>query len=255
MQIKYILFKFPAAKTVYCAFQGRSENSADSLAGNISYKTENDSAKVLRTRETLLATLKPYGLEAWSECNQAHGKDIVINPESTPPAAQPDALPCADGMMTNRPGLGLLIKTADCQPVFITDADGEHVMALHVGWRGNRLDFPGYAINEFCKIYNLQPKKLLAVRGPSLGPASSEFINFDREWGQEWRRWFNTKTGCMNLWSLTRWQLMTGPHAPALLDENIFGIDICTAQNCNAFFSYRKNKNTGRQANLVWIAD
>lgn len=32
--------------------------------------------------------------------------------------------------------MALLIKTADCMPIFITNPDSEHFLAIHAGWRG-----------------------------------------------------------------------------------------------------------------------
>ena len=39
-------------------------------------------------------------------------------------------------MVTDRPGLGLAILTADCQPVLFADARAGVIGAAHAGWRG-----------------------------------------------------------------------------------------------------------------------
>lgn len=255
--LNILIFKFPLVSSIFCAFQTRSLANAtqeNPLAGNISFQVGDDPKAVLAARLDLFDKLRAFGMDEWSECRQVHGDEIIINPEATPLQAKPDELPAADGMMTNRRGLGLMIKTADCQPVFIIDQKGRHLMALHVGWRGNRISFPQKAIIKFCQAYQLEPGDLLAVRGPSLGPNAAQFINFDREWGKEWERWFNQKSKCMNLWSLTRWQLQNLTGESGLKDENIYEIDLCTLLNENLFFSYRRNKRTGRQANFIWIS-
>jgi copper oxidase (laccase) domain-containing protein len=54
----------------------------------------------------------------------------------------------------------------------------------------------------------------------------------------------------MDLWSLTRDQL-TAAGVPA---AHIFSIDICTASSPQ-FFSYRRDKVTGRQAGIIWIEE
>lgn len=260
MAVKYILFKFPTERPVYCAFQGRS---GPGLSGNISFQVNDDPERVIAVREELLAALSPFGLRAWSECHQVHGTEILEDARPTPLGARPGSLPEADGMMTDKPGLGLMIKTADCQPIFITDMTGEHIMALHVGWRGNHANFPGSAMERYYFKYGVKYDSIFAVRGPSLGPTSAEFVNYEEEWGSSWNRWYNKKTQCMNLWSLTRTQIhdrvfaegeqLFGQYSGAVHYDNIFEIDIDTALNEKDYFSYRRSRNTGRQANLIWI--
>lgn len=257
MDINYYIFQFPKVPNIYCAFQGRScysEDNPASKAGNISFLAEDSFNNVLRTRDCLLKDLHPLGLNSWSECKQVHGDWIYEEPSATATGAMPNDLPQADGMLSSAKGLGLMIKTADCQPLFIADFSGEHIMALHVGWRGNRINLPGKAVILFCNKYKLEPKNLIAVRGPSLGPAASEFVNFNQEWGEKWKRWFDENSMCMNLWELTKWQLHNpANNYPGIPYENIYGIDICTYLNSHSFFSYRKKRDTGRQANLIWI--
>jgi copper oxidase (laccase) domain-containing protein len=53
----------------------------------------------------------------------------------------------------------------------------------------------------------------------------------------------------MNLWELTRHQLAEAGLAP----ERIFGLDLCTKSREEDFFSYRRDKTTGRQAGIIWI--
>ncbi|MCB8836890.1 peptidoglycan editing factor PgeF [Aurantimonas sp. VKM B-3413] len=44
--------------------------------------------------------------------------------------------PKVDGIVTNRPGLGLGVVTADCGPVLFADAAHGVIGAAHAGWRG-----------------------------------------------------------------------------------------------------------------------
>ena len=88
----------------------------------------------------------------------------------------------------------------------------------------------------------------MAVRGPSLGPARAEFIHFDTEWGADFRPWFQPESRTMDLWGLTRHQLMEA----GLLSRHIFGVDICTASNPRLCFSHRHHPASGRQASLIW---
>ena len=246
MDMKF--FEFPGIPNVGCVFCGRSDADLP-YDGNISFAVGDLPASVRDNRFSLARSLARQGMGSWCECTQVHGDDIVMEAAATDIFAKPQNLRAADGMTTSLPGLGLMIKTADCQPLLLTDAAGTHIMALHVGWRGNRINFPASAVKAFCARYNLDPGDLWAVRGPSLGPGSAQFLEFDSEWGPEFREWRFEKTGCMNLWGLTRSQL----EKAGVPSEHIFGLDICTYANDDHYFSYRREKPTGRQASIIWI--
>lgn len=46
------------------------------------------------------------------------------------------ALPPADALVTNQPGLNLTLKTADCAPVLFADPAHHVIGAAHAGWKG-----------------------------------------------------------------------------------------------------------------------
>ncbi|WP_443660822.1 polyphenol oxidase family protein, partial [Desulfovibrio sp.] len=204
MPVSFIPFVFPGVDNVRCAFQTRWQEAGDGpyAGGNISLATADDRQSVIGNRRELRAAL---GLRRMAELNQVHGDAMIFEPD----AVEPDAVPrCdADGMATAQAGLGLVIKTADCQPILLAHKSGRFVAGIHAGWRGNRCDFPGSGVRRFCEHYGVEPRELLAVRGPSLGPARAEFINFESEWSDEFRPWFDAQSRTMDLWGLTRWQL------------------------------------------------
>ena len=246
MPVTVIPFRFPGLSGVRCAFQTRVGGASAGAygGGNISFATADDRAAVAANRRSLHTVL---GVDGLAELSQVHGDALVFEPE--PVAAEGIPVHEADGHATSRPGLGLVIKTADCQPILLAHTGGRHVAALHAGWRGNRINFPGTAVARFCERYALHPRDIMAVRGPSLGPDMAEFINFSTEWGQDFAAWFDAQRQRMDLWSLTRRQLQEA----GLLPSRIFGLDMCTATMHDLFFSYRREKASGRQASVIWI--
>lgn len=228
-----ISFQFPGLPNVRCLFTGREHD----LSCHSSVAVVN--------RQLILE--KSPGLEVLAEVRQVHGTTLVQEGTSWQPGTQAMPILEADGMMTDKPGLGLLIKTADCQPILVAHNSGRFILALHVGWRGNRQNFPQIAIKQFCQNYGLSASDLRAVRGPSLGNA--QFINFAEEWGNEFAPWHDPVAQTMDLWQLTAYQLETAgiPHA------QIYSIDICTSANSHDYFSWRSKKDAGRQAGIVWL--
>ena len=236
---EYVPFAFPGVPSVGCAF-------TFAPAGTFSLFQAPDAAAkavAVAARKRLLGQL---GLERWVEVYQVHGDALLVDPKPTPPDRASETP--ADGSCTREPGLALLIKTADCQPILLTNRQGTAIAALHAGWRGNAMNFPGTGLTRFCEAYNLDPAEVLAVRGPSLGPDAAEFVNFHKEWPPEFAPWFDEQRRTMDLWLLTRHQLADAGMRP----ENIFALDLCTMSLPRLLFSHRRG-HKGRQASVIWI--
>jgi hypothetical protein len=147
--IAAISFTFPGVPGVRCAFGMRATSPARDASGgdepadpfcggNISYRVGDDPERVTRTGAPFQ---KALGFSSWHSLTQVHGTDMVFDPDQD--TLSETSVPRADGQATSRPGAALAIKTADCQPILLAHASGRHVAALHAGWRGNVMDFPG----------------------------------------------------------------------------------------------------------------
>lgn len=242
--MKFIDFRFPGLDTVRCVFTTRQESTDHGAfaGGNLSLEVGDDETAVRTNRENLRREL---GFSVWQELRQVHQQGVYMELEDD---FMNGATLEGDGMCTSRPGHALVTKTADCQAILMADREGRHVGALHCGWRGNAGNFPAAGVRKFCEYYGVDPVDVLVVRGPSLGPGKSEFVNFEKEWSPLFRSYYDPETRSVDLWTLTRNQLM-GTGIPA---RNIFSIDICTFTSPQ-FFSYRRNTVTGRQAGIIWI--
>ena len=241
IQIAFIPFTFPGLSNVGCAFTSRQGGASTYpyFAANLSYDVGDDPEAVTANRAYLKERL---GLSALVDCTQVHGDAVLFDLEE---GAQREA----DGLATDHPGVGLMIKTADCQPILLAHETGRFVAGLHVGWRGNVIDFPGTGVRLLCERYGCDPSELLAVRGPSLGPKQAEFTSFATEFGSSFTRYFDPTAQTVDLWRLTHEQLL----AAGLREERIHGINLCTQSNPEMFFSYRGETKTGRQSGLIWL--
>ncbi|HDQ41733.1 MAG TPA: laccase domain-containing protein [Desulfonatronum sp.] len=243
-----IPFTFPGVPHVHAAFTTRlgGVSQGPFHAANLSWEVGDEREAVAENRRNLQRIL---GVVNWVEARQVHGSDVLVEPE--PGMIIDFDAKEGDGLITSRPGQVLAVKTADCQPILLAHASGRHVAALHCGWRGNRQEFPQRGVAAFCKACDIAPEKIFAVRGPSLGPSASEFVNFDLEWGSGFRNYYDPVAKTMDLWCLTRDQLLQA----GLRQDRIFSVDLCTYSLPGTFFSYRRDKTTGRQAGLIWIVE
>ena len=230
-------FKFPGLPHIGCAFTTRAVSPqasrqlpADSLRAALNTDLQNlQDRNGIQTRQTV---------------HQVHGSTLLFV-EHSPETARERA----DALATDRTSLALVIRTADCQPILMSDRSGRCIAALHVGWRGNRNEALLQWVAEFCTHFCIRPQELLAVRGPSLSPARSEFVHFAHEWGSEFLPYFKAEDQTVDLWRLTRDQLLRA----GLLQEHVFGLDLCTYSLPELFYSHRRDRDVGRQAGIIWI--
>jgi YfiH family protein len=102
------------------------------------------------------------------ELEQTHSD--VVRFIDKPPARRPRG----DALATDKPGLILAIRTADCLPVLLADAEHKAVAAVHAGWRGTSLGILAGAVRALGERYGSRPSRLAAVLGPCIGPACYE---------------------------------------------------------------------------------
>lgn len=240
-----IFFNFPGLARVRCVFTTRRGGCSPSefASNNLSFAVGDQPQNVHSNRDRLQAKLL---FDSWQELEQIHSTQMIFCSKAEKISRHPLK---GDALATDKTKKALMIKTADCQPVLLTDSSGQYIAALHVGWRANQAGAPGLWINEFCNYFQLQARDVLAVRGPSLSPDNSEFINFKQEWGLDFLPYFNQQSMTMDLWHLTRDQLMQA----GVLQKNIFALDLCTFELDQMFFSHRRQGKCGRQAALIWI--
>lgn len=246
VRVAFFPFVFPNIPSVGAVFTSRRGGASTGpfSAANLSLDVGDEPGAVVENRRALRERLD-FG--DWTEVRQVHGDALLLDPEPGP-IDQPGVTE-ADALATARRGQALVIKTADCQPILLAHKKGKHVAAVHAGWRGNRINLPGSAVARFCEAYKLKPRDVLAARGPSLGPEAAEFTNFDAEFGPEFADYFDPARRTVDLWRLTRDQLL----AAGLLSGNVFGLEFCTQAMRDTFFSYRRNSTTGRQAGIIWL--
>jgi len=107
---------------------------------------------------------------------QVHGNTIVRTPLGTPSASSAsfDALPEADGLITNTRGLPLTITVADCTPVYLYDPRTGSGGLIHAGREGTFRNIAGEAVAALYEAWNTRPEDIYALIGPAAGPCCYE---------------------------------------------------------------------------------
>ena len=73
-----------------------------------------------------------------------------------------------DGLVTNTPGVGLVVFTADCTPILLHDPVIGAVGAVHAGWRGTAAGIAAKAVEAMVSHYGCEPQNIRAAIGPHI---------------------------------------------------------------------------------------
>lgn len=183
--------------------------------------------------------------------HQVHGS-VVLDPATSP---QTDSIHggCeigkGDALVTTDPAVLLSVRTADCVPVLVADADGRRVAACHAGWRGVIAGVVPEALKHFDN-----PGRVLTAIGPGIGYDAFEVgpevaDEFDRVFGADspTRRLADGKAR-VDLKRALAIQLRRAGVSADRIDIT----DLCTLTRADAFFSHRREHGlTGRMAAVI----
>ena len=231
---------WPAPDNVFAATTLRSGgfSSGHYNSLNPALYVGDDADRVQQNREAIREMLKLPAEPVW--LNQVHGCRVVD-------AAQVRTLEQADASYSHRPEVVCAVMTADCLPVLICSADGQSVAAVHAGWRGLLNGVIGNTVSA------MQSAELLVWLGPAIGPEAFEvggevrlaFVEQDPDYDQAFYPLDNGK------WLADIYQLARINLAEAGIDQ-VYGGEYCTVAEPEHFYSYRRDKETGRMATLIW---
>lgn len=78
-----------------------------------------------------------------------------------------DDLDGVDGLVTTRRGLAIGVRTADCLPLLMADAEGCVVAAIHCGWRGCVAGIATEGVRAMTAA-GARPERIVASFGPHI---------------------------------------------------------------------------------------
>ena len=151
-----------------------------------------------------------------------------------------------DGSYTTSQAIVCAVLSADCLPILICNNAGTFAGVIHVGWRG----LENGIIKKFISKFN-QPKNLLCWIGPSICPKHYLVIE------DVYKKLLKISPDIFIQVDKEHWSLDLAKAAKILLKSQgvnkIFVNKMCTFENSNLYYSYRRQNNTGRIASLIWI--
>jgi len=221
---------------------------------NLGDAVGDDAAAVAENRRRFAQTLgvRPVYLR------QVHGARVV---EVGPDCADGDP-PEADAAVTDRPGVACVVQVADCLPVLLAAPQGRAVGAAHAGWRGLAAGVVECALARVCALGRCAPGEVAVWLGPCIGPRRFEVgAEVLRAFGVDpaaaaAHPCFVTRSGPAHDDGGPRWLADLAGLARLRLATagvgQICGDRVCVHATPSAFFSFRRDGVTGRQAAAVW---
>jgi hypothetical protein len=217
-------------------------------SNNVGLHVGDDPFAVEKNRARLSVQLGLQKTPQWLE--QIHGVKVV--------AAKADGVVrTADGSYSNQRGQACLVMTADCLPILLCDKQGSQVAALHCGWRSLAKGICARGLQKF----NGNPGDIMAYLGPAIAQPNFEvgvdvldaFFKSARshEHREQIAAAFVSAHRPLHffadIYALARAELA------ALGVMATYGGGYCTYAEADRFYSYRRDKVTGRMASLIWL--
>lgn len=177
--------------------------------------------------------------------NQVHADNVAVLDDAGRYAADGFYhLRETDAVLTNVPGLALLVFTADCLPVFFRASSW--VGLAHAGWRGTQKEISKKTFQHIVERSGVKPAEVQIAFGPRIGRDRYEV-------GEEFAGFFPSvrrRGGKLyfDLGAENRRQLVAaGAASGAIVDH-----EICTIGENENFYSFRKEQAAaGRMVSFI----
>jgi YfiH family protein len=112
------------------------------------------------------------GTKTFNPLCEIEGKfvDLVQIHSSVIHKARMDIKLVGDGLFTEREGLNLYIRTADCLPIIFFHPIAKKLAVVHAGWKGTALMITKNFLFKMKKLYDLNAKDWEVAFGPCINP-------------------------------------------------------------------------------------
>jgi len=156
-----------------------------------------------------------------------------------------------DALILNKKNKAIYLNFADCVPVIFYDYKNNISAIAHAGWRGTAERIAQKTAHRMIKIFNSNPKNIVAAIGPCIS-----FENFET-YPDAVKKLKASITKINNPYFKENFVDLKGLNKEQLNEIGIYDIDICpycTVKDNDKFFSYRKeNKTLNRHSAVIKI--
>ncbi len=244
------LITFPIQHGIFTRHGGVSPEPWSSL--NIGGTVGDSIQNTRENKKRLLHSVDiPYDTvyDVW----QVHSADYIL---ATKPRGMDEEHLKADIIISNTPGLTLLMRFADCVPIMAYDPIHHAVGMAHAGWIGTSKDVAGELIRSMQKEFGSIPGDIISAIGPSICqkhyPVGEDVVDLFRKLHPQWEQeifYKDHEQSHLDLWKANQ----------LLLEQagvkNLELAGLCTVCQNQDWYSHRKERGrTGRFGALIRLS-
>lgn len=212
---------------------------SDKTDGNLAYHVGDIKENVDKNRQKL-ALKYDYKDEDLCYMNQIHSANVVVVDENSP-----KYIDNCDALITKTKNLPLMVMVADCIPILMFDEVKGVIAAIHAGRNSTFLKISEITSKKMIEDFSCKTENIKVIMGPSIQKCcyevNDELKNIvEKSFGKEFVIGNNIDLQGINKKLLENLGI-----------KNIEISSICTKCSNKPFFSYRKEKNTGRFAGVI----
>ena len=249
-EIRYFQFEQLGQGQLHAIFTRQGGISPDPWASlNLGSTVGDDLQNVRENRQRALQTLD-RDLASVYDVWQVHGVNVAIA-EAPRPAEMAHIK--ADVILTDQPGVTIMMRFADCVPIFLHDPVHKVVGIAHAGWIGTVKGTVRFAVEAMGQRFGSKPGDIQAGIGPSIGP---DHYEVGPEVVNQVRQSFHDEASPLlpesmgrtkfDLWAANRLLL----ERAGVIQVEVAGL--CTACHNEDWYSHRAEKGrTGRFGALI----
>ncbi len=190
---------------------------------------------------------------------QVHRDDVrvVTGADAGKGLWRPQDYDSADALVTDVPGLTLVVFSADCNVVLLHDPVRRVIGAAHAGWRGTAAGIAGKTVRVMQEIYGCRGEDIRAAVGPAIGQCCFET---DGDVPEALRAALGHEVEPYMVWNGSKWHIdLKAVNGLWLQKAGVTAIDVCgdcTACRPDLYWSHRKTGlQRGEQAALIALKE
>jgi hypothetical protein len=237
-----LLSGFPGVVQSMSTMLGGSEEAP--FYNNLSFWVGDNEEKVEKNRHKFFETCS-IDQNQLAIPQQIHSSDVKI-------IDVPGYYRNADGLITNRKNVFLIVSTADCFPVMIYDKSKQVIAGLHSGWKGTQKKIVLNGIDLMMNEFNSNPKDMIVYIGPGISKDKFEV-------GEDVSNLFDIKyrTEANGKCFIDIKQIILDQlNAKGIPENNIETSELCSYCSSGYLHSYRRDREkSGRMFSVIGMRE
>ncbi len=206
-------------------------------SNNLALHVEDEANNVYANRAQLKSMLGFSHEPHW--LNQTHSTNVSVVENGDGPEA--------DASITRLKTTPLVILTADCLPIVLCDINGGEIAAIHAGWRGL---YNGIIQNTLQKMQT-PPHQCMAWIGPAICQNCYETsLEIKTQFITQYPDLADTFQNRQANLPLMAERILKAHGVNAVYPSNI-----CSFEEKNRCYSYRRSPQTGRMGTFIWFRE